>query len=48
MAQLYPLTLGSLYVVYYDSQGYVGGILILPVYISFRSKLSPYVFMRGV
>jgi hypothetical protein len=30
-AQLYPRALGSLYVVSYDSQGYGGGILTLPV-----------------
>jgi hypothetical protein len=31
MAQLYPRALGSLYVVSYDSQGYGGGILTLPL-----------------
>jgi hypothetical protein len=30
VAQLYPGALGSLYVTSYDSQGYSGGILILP------------------
>jgi hypothetical protein len=31
VAQLYPRSLGSLYVVSYDSQGYGGGILTLPL-----------------
>jgi hypothetical protein len=31
MAQLYPRALGSLSVVSYDSQGYGGGILTLPL-----------------
>jgi hypothetical protein len=31
VAQLYPWALGSLYVVFYDSQGYGGGILTLPL-----------------
>jgi hypothetical protein len=45
VAQLYPPALGSLYVVSYDSQGYGGGILTLPlpggtgpVYIAFRNR----------
>jgi hypothetical protein len=33
VAQLYPRTLGSLYAISYDLQGYGGGILTLPVYI---------------
>jgi hypothetical protein len=41
MAQLYPRALGSLYVVSYDSQGYGGGILTLPVYISGEGKRRP-------
>jgi hypothetical protein len=39
VVQLYPRALGSLYVVSYDSQGYGGGILTLPVYISFRNRM---------
>jgi hypothetical protein len=31
VAQLYPRALGSLYVVSYDSQGYGGDILTLPL-----------------
>jgi hypothetical protein len=31
VAQLYPQALGSLHVVSYDSQGYGGGILTLPL-----------------
>jgi hypothetical protein len=31
VAQLYPRALGSLYIVSYDSQGYGGGILTLPL-----------------
>jgi hypothetical protein len=31
VAQLYPWALGSLYFVFYDSQGYGGGILTLPL-----------------
>jgi hypothetical protein len=31
VAQLYPWALGSLYIVSYDSQGYSGGILTLPL-----------------
>jgi hypothetical protein len=31
VAQLYPWALGSLYVVSYDSQGYGGGTLTLPL-----------------
>jgi hypothetical protein len=30
VAQLYPQALGSLFVAFYDSQGYGGGILTLP------------------
>jgi hypothetical protein len=39
VAQLYSQALGSLYVVSYDSQGYGGGILTLPIYISFRNRM---------
>jgi hypothetical protein len=39
VAQLYPWALVSLYVVPYDSQGYDGGILILPVYIFFMNRM---------
>jgi hypothetical protein len=31
VAQLYPRAMGSLYVISYDSQGYGGGILTLPL-----------------
>jgi hypothetical protein len=49
VTQLYPRTLGSLYVVFYDSQDYGGGILTLPqtggpgphihMYTSFRNRM---------
>jgi hypothetical protein len=49
VAQLYPRALGSLYVVFYDSQGYSGGIVtfIIPggtgsyiyIYIAFRNRM---------
>jgi hypothetical protein len=53
VAQLYPRALSSLYVVSYDSQGYGGGILTLPlprgqvpVYIAWR-ELSLIAFLHG-
>jgi hypothetical protein len=36
---LYPWALGSLYVISCDSQGYSGGILNIPVYISLRNRM---------
>jgi hypothetical protein len=51
VAQLYPRALGSLYIVFYDSQGYGGGILILPLPGGTGPRiyrLQEYFFVRAV
>jgi hypothetical protein len=46
-AQLYPWALGSLYIVSYDSQGYGGGLLILPPTWRARSPYITYTYPSG-